>query len=178
MKDFLIELYAQHSTIIIFLHIVSSVVWVGGMITMRFVEHYSFRMIKDGKVKLTHSLYSLKRLFIVVLPFVLILILTAVVMIIGLGFKSAAVDINGNIINTYAMQLYNIIHIKESIWMIMTLNLVLMAIFRNKAEKYIENDNINSAKKLADLIAKYMVPLNIILGLIAIYLGVTLRDGY
>ena len=178
MKDFLIELYAQHSTLIIFLHVISAVVWVGGMIAMRFAAHHSFAMIEDSKIKLTRSLHSLKRLFIIVSPFVLILIITAVIMAVGLGFRVAAVDIDGNVIDSYAMKLYNIVHIKESIWMIMTFNLILMVIFRNKSEKSIENNDINNAKKFASLISKYMVPLNIILGLIAIYLGVTLRTGY
>ena len=177
MKDFIINTFANFSTQIIFLHIISAVVWVGGMIAMRFAAHQSIQMIDSTHMKIERTAYALKRLFTIVAPFVVILIITAVLMAVGYGFRAAAVDANGNVIDAYAMHLYNIVHVKESIWMIMSANFIAMVIRRNKAEKLIKSGDLIGAGAILKIIGKYMVPLNIILGICAIYLGVTLRNG-
>ena len=177
MKDLIIQTFAAYSTPIIFLHILSAVVWVGGMIAMRFAAHQSIQAIDNTQIKLERTAHALKRLFTIVAPFVLILIITAVLMAVGYGFRAAAVDANGNVIDAYAMHLYNIVHVKESIWMIMTANFIAMVIRRNKAAKLIREGDLVGAAGILKLIGKYMVPLNIILGICAIYLGVTLRNG-
>ena len=178
MKEFMIELFADYRTQIVFLHIISAVVWVGGMIAMRFAAHNSFMEIESPLHRLERISHALKRLFIIVSPFVLILIVTAVIMAVGLGFRVAAVDASGNVIDTYAMGMYQLVHVKEVIWMIMAGNLGAMAYLRYKADKLLNMGNSVGAKKALGLIGKYMVPLNILLGIVAIYLGVTLRNAY
>ena len=177
MKDFIINTFANFSTQIIFLHVISAVVWVGGMIAMRFAAHQSIQMIENTHVKIERTAYALKRLFTIVAPFIVILIITAVLMAVGYGFRAAAVDANGNVIDAYAMHLYNLVHVKESIWMIMSANFIAMVIRRNKAENLIKSGDLIGAGAILKIIGKYMVPLNIILGICAIYLGVTLRNG-
>jgi len=178
MKDSMIALYASYSTEIVFLHVLSAVVWVGGMIAMRFAAHQSFMQIESPLHRLERISQSLKRLFTIVSPFVIILIITAVIMAVGLGFRDAAVDANGNVIDEYSMHIYNLVHVKEVIWMIMAGNLSLMILLRNKAQKLLDKGDSAGAKKALGLIGKYMVPINIVLGVIAIYLGVTLRHAY
>jgi len=178
MKVFLVEFFADYRTQIVFLHVVSAVVWVGGMIAMKFAAHPSFMTIESPLHRLERISQALKRLFIIVSPFVIILIITAVIMSVGLGFRAAAVDANGNVIDAYAMHIYNLVHTKEVIWMIMSGNLALMILLRNKAQKLLDKGDSAGAKKSLGLIGNYMVPLNILLGLVAIYLGVTLRNAY
>lgn len=178
MKDFLIETFAHHRTLIVFLHIISAVIWVGGMIVVRFAVHQSLAHIEDPKLRLERSAHMLKRLFTIVWPLALILITTAVLMAVGLGFRSAAMDASGNVINDYAMSLYKTIHIKEAIWLIMSLNLGAMMFRRRKAEMALREGNIAVAKEMLGLISKYMVPVNIVLGVIAIFIGVVLRNAY
>ena len=178
MKDFLIQLFAEHRTIIVFLHVISAVIWVGGMVAMRFAAHHSFMHIESPLHRLERISHALKRLFMIVSPFVIILIVTAVIMAVGLGFRAAAVDVNGNVIDAYAMHVYNLVHVKEAIWMIMAANLGAMIWRRRKAQKLLDVGDSTGAKNALGLIGKYMVPLNIILGIIAIYLGVTLRNAY
>ena len=178
MKDFMIELFADYRTQIVFLHVISAVVWVGGMIAMKFAAHTSFMQIESPLHRLERISQALKRLFVIVSPFVIILIITAVIMSVGLGFRAAAVDANGHVIDACAMHIYNLVHVKEVIWMIMTGNLGVMIFIRNKAQKLLTKGDTAGAKKSLELIGKYMVPLNIILGIIAIYLGVTLRNAY
>lgn len=178
MKEFLIETFAHHRTLIVFLHILSAVVWVGGMIAIRFAAHQSLSMITDPKVRLERAAYTLKSLFALVTPFVLILIVTAVMMAVGLGFRAAAMDANGHVIDEYAMSIYNTIHIKEAIWLIMSINLGAMMFRRRKAEMALNEGNLEEAKNALTLIAKYMVPVNIALGVTAIFIGVVLRNAY
>jgi len=177
MKDSIMIFYGNFSTEIVFLHILSAVVWVGGMIAMRFAAHNSFLEIENPLYRLERISHALKRLFILVSPFVVTLIFTAVIMAVSLGFRAAAVDENGNVISAYAMHIYNIVHVKEVIWMIMTANLVFMAYKRSSADKLLAKGNTVGAASALSLIGKYMVPLNIILGITAIYLGVVLRNA-
>ena len=177
MKDFMMTLFGNFGTEIVFLHILSAVVWVGGMIAMRFAAYNSFVEIENPLHRLERISHALKRLFIIVTPFVITLIITAVIMAVSLGFREAAVDENGNVISEYAMHIYNIVHVKEVIWMIMTGNLALMAYKRSSADKLLAKGDSVGAKSALGLIGKYMVPLNIVLGIIAIYLGVTLRNA-
>lgn len=178
MKDFLIETFAHHRTLIVFLHVISAVIWVGGMIAVRFATHQSLALISDPKLRLERAAHTLKRLFTIVTPFVVILIITAVIMAVGLGFRAAAMDATGNVIDEYAMSIYNTIHIKEAIWLVMSLNLAAMMFRRRRAEQALKAGNVEEAKELLGLIAKYMVPINIVLGVIAIYIGVFLRGAY
>jgi len=177
MKDMMMTLFGNFGTEIVFLHIISAVVWVGGMIAMRFAAHNSFSEIENPLHRLERISHALKRLFYIVSPFVIILIVTAVIMAVSLGFRAAAVDDNGNVISQYAMNLYNIVHVKEVIWMIMSANLAAMMYRRSQADKLLQKGDTVGAKNALTLIGKYMVPVNIILGIIAIYLGVTLRNA-
>ncbi|MFK5937248.1 MAG: hypothetical protein QM497_02525 [Sulfurimonas sp.] len=178
MKELIYEIFADYRTQIIFFHVVSAVVWVGGMIAMRFAAHNSFAEIESPLHRMERSAHALKRLFMIVTPFVVILIITAVIMAIGLGFREAAVDVNHNVIDENAFFLYQLVHTKEAIWVIMATNLGLMMYLRNKAEKLLIKGDATGAKSKLGLIGKYMVPLNIVLGLLAIYLGVFLRNAY
>lgn len=178
MKGALVQIFADYRTLIVFLHVISAVIWVGGMIAIRFAAHYSLQLITDPKERLERSAYTLKRLFTIVWPFVIVLITTAVIMAVGLGFRAAALDVNGNVIDAYAMSIYNTVHVKEGIWLIMSLNLAAMMWRRRKAEKALQNGNLDEAKSLLGLIARVMVPVNIALGLCAIFIGVFLRNAY
>ena len=155
------SLFENFSSIIVFLHVISAVLWVGGMLAIRFAVHYSMQEIDDPKIKLGRTLETLRRFFNMVIPAILILLLTAIVMIIALGFKGT--------------QLYNFVILKEIIWTIMTIIFIFIYIKRNKASKAFNNGDLPTAKSHLVPIAKYFIPINIVLGIIAIYLGVTLR---
>jgi len=178
MKDLIYQIFADYRTQIIFLHVISAVVWVGGMIAMKFAAHTSIMQIESPLHRLERISHALKRLFYIVSPFVIILIITAVIMAVGLAFREAAVDVNHNIIDEDAMFIYNLVHIKEGIWMIMSANLAAMMWFRSKADKLLIKGDTVGAKANLTRIGKFMVPLNISLGIIAIYLGVFLRNSY
>lgn len=153
------ELFENYATIIIFFHILSAVIWVGGMIAIRFAVHPVLQSIDDAQIKLGKTLQIVGKLFHIVLPFIFISLITALIMIIGAGFNGP------------------IVHIKEAIWTIMTLNFVYMYIKRHKAMKLFNEGDLASAKKSVSILPTTLLPINIVLGLVAIFFGVVLR-GY
>ncbi len=155
------EFFNNFSSIIVFLHVISAVIWVGGMIAIRFAVHYSMQNIEDPKVKLGRTLENLKRFFNIVIPTIITLLITAIIMIIALGFKGTA--------------LYNIVIVKEIIWTIMLIIFITIYMKRNKAQKAFDSGDFANTKKQLIPIATYFIPINIILGLVAIFLGITLR---
>lgn len=178
MKEAMTEIFWANSELIVFLHVISAVIWVGGMVAMRFAAHQSFVHVEEPLIRLERIAHALKRLFTIVLPFVVILIVTAVLMAVGWDFRNAALDANGMVIDKNAMKMYNLVHIKEAVWMVMAINLGVMMFLRSKAEKMLAKDNLIEAQKKLGLIGKYLVPLNITLGVIAVYMGVVLRYSH
>lgn len=156
------EFFTEYKTFIVFLHVISAVVWVGGMVSMRYAAHPSFMEIESPAKRLERIAHALKRLFTIVLPFVIILLISAVVMIKGYGLSQSEYSIFS--------------HAKEGIWSVMFINLIVMMKRRNRAEKMLGEGDFAGAKGQLEPIGKYMVPLNIILGVIAIFMGAYLSS--
>jgi len=175
MKQTMTELFGTYAHEIVFLHVLSAFVWVGGMIAIRLAVHPNLQLIEDPKVRLGRTLAITGKFFNVVIPFITLLIITAIIMAVGLGFRAAAVDIDGNVISETAMYIYNLVHVKEGIWMLMTINFTWMYIKRKKAQKLFDVDDLAGAKASITLIPKLLLPINILLGIIALWLGITLR---
>lgn len=154
-------LFNSFSSIIVFLHVISAVIWVGGMIAIRLAVHYSMQEVQDPKIKLGRTLESLRRFFNMVIPSIIILLATAIIMIIALEFKGTS--------------LYSVVIAKEAIWSIMTIIFIVIFIKRKQAQRAFDEGALPIAKEKLLPIANYLIPINIVLGLIAIYLGVTLR---
>ena len=155
------ELFSNYSAFIVSLHVFSAIVWVGGMIAMRMIVHPSMQRVDDPKIKLGKTLEIMKRLLNMVIPMIIILLLTALIMVIGLGFKGT--------------ELYSTVLIKEGIWTIMTIIFIVIYIKRYKAEKLFRKGEFVGAKEKVKLVPNLLLPINIILGLLALYLGVVLR---
>jgi uncharacterized membrane protein len=151
----------SYLSIIVFIHVLSAVIWIGGMIAIRFAVHYSIQTIEDPKIKLEKTLENLKRFFYLVIPSILSLFITAIIMIISFKLNETP--------NHY------IVVLKELIWTIMTIIFIIIYIERNIAQKALENNDFLTAKKHLIPIAKYFIPTNIILGVIAIFFGIILR---
>ena len=155
------ELFNNFSTLIIFLHVISAIVWIGGMIVIRFAVHYSMQNIEEPKIRLGRTLENLKRFFSMVIPSIITLLITAIILILALDFKDT--------------ELYKFVIAKEIIWFIMTLIFVVIYIKRDKAQKAFDSGDFLSAKNQLNSLAKYLIPINIFLGIIAVILGITLR---
>ncbi len=156
------EFFAEFKVYIIFLHVISAVIWVGGMVAVRFAAHQSFMQIESPAHRLERIAHTLKRLFTIVAPFVIILFITAPIMVIGYSLSQSD------------LTLYY--HAKEGILTIMAINFFIMILKRNRAVKLLNEGDMVGAKSALEFIGKYMVPLNIILGITAIFLGTTLSS--
>lgn len=157
MSDF----FSTFVGLIVFLHIFFAMIWIGGMIAIRFVVHYAIAEIKDDEIKLGRTLEILRRFFNIIIPSIIVLLLTAIIMSIGFGFKGT--------------ELSQIAHIKEAIWSLMTVVFIIIYLKRNKAQRLFDERDIKGAKITLLPVARWMIPLNIFLGIVALYLGVTLR---
>ena len=156
----MIDIFTSFGTEIVFFHIISAVIWVGGMIAVRFAVHPAMQMIATPAVRMSRSINITKNLFNIVIPMIVILVATGVVMIYGFGHK-------GDVL----------IHTKEGIWSVMLINFIAMYLRVNKADKLMrdKDDKLAEAKKQIDIVSKYMLPINIVLGIVAIYLGASLH---
>jgi len=163
VKELIVDFFSNNAVIIIFMHVFSAIIWIGGMIAIRFGVHYTINNLDDPKVKLPIVIDYLKRFFNIVIPAIIIILITAGILAIGKGFKGTP--------------LYLIVHFKEAIWTIMTINFIFIYLKRNKAQKLIEQNDFKGAKEVLAPIAKWMIPLNIILGTLALFLGIKL-NGY
>lgn len=161
MSELSISLFSDYGALIVFLHVMSAVIWVGGMIAIRFAVHYSMAKVEDPIIKLGRTLESLQRFFNIVRPAIALLLVTAIIMIFGLNLKES-----GN---------YTIVIVKEAIWTIMTIVFIVIYVKRNKAQSFFDNGDFADAKAQLKPLASWMIPLNTILGIIAIFLGITLR---
>ncbi|MEA3418467.1 MAG: hypothetical protein U9Q90_03625 [Campylobacterota bacterium] len=171
----MVEFFGNYAHELVFLHVLSAFVWVGGMIAIRLAVHPNLLLIEDPKVRLERVLAITGRFFNIVIPFIVLLIFTAVIMAVGLGFRAAAVDASGNIISEAAYATYQLVHVKEGIWMIMAMNFTWMYLKRRKAQTLFDAGDLPAAKEKIAIIPKLLLPVNIILGLAALWLGVTLR---
>lgn len=155
------ELFSNNAQLIVFLHILSAIIWVGGMIAIRVAVHPTMQSIENPQVKLGKTLEIMGRLFNLVIPFILLLLVTAIIMAIGLNFKGT--------------NLYTTVLIKEGIWTVMSINFIYMYSKRAKAQKLFNEGALPKAKEQVNKIPNFLLPLNIALGIVALYLGVVLR---
>jgi uncharacterized membrane protein len=156
MKQTAIDLFTNYGHEIVFLHVLSAIIWVGGMIAIRLAVHPSMQSIEEPKIKLGKTLMLMGKFFNIVMPFIFILLLTAIVLLFTME-KSPAIEM------------------KEYIWIIMTANFTWMYLKRKKAQKLFDKGKLPDAKAIVALIPKILLPLNIVLGLVALWLGVGLR---
>ena len=157
MSDF----FTNYANFILFVHVFAAIFWVGGMMAIRLAVHPALQHIEDPKIRLARTLEILKYFFSYVVFMIILLLASAIIMAIGLGFKGTP--------------LYSIVLVKEGIWAIMTIVFTIIYIRRNQAEKLFISGDLAGAKQKLAPIATYLIPLNIALGIAALYFGGTLR---
>jgi uncharacterized membrane protein len=157
-------LFAEYARIIVFVHVLCAVAWVGGMIAIRMALHPVLPTIEDVNKRQELVIGVLNRFFLMVSTAIVFVGITGIIMMFGIGFKSVP-------------NLYVAVHVKTQIWMVMAVVYGVIYFRFTKARKSFDaGDNETTAKLLAPL-AKWLIPTNIFLGFIAIMLGVVLR-GY
>jgi uncharacterized membrane protein len=146
---------------VVFLHVLSAFVWVGGMIAIRVAVHPVLQSIKEPKIKLGKTLEITGRLFHLVIPFIVTLLAT------GLMMAISSKGHHGSLKSLFLS--------KEIIWTLMTMNFTYMYLQRRAAWKLFEVGKLPEAKAKVRLIPNVLLPINILLGILALWLGLTLR---
>lgn len=154
-------LYTNFAHEIVFLHVLSAFVWVGGMIAIRFAVHPTMQSIDEAKIKLGKTLMLVGRFFHLVIPFIVLILLTGLVMTVGMQGHHGAQK--------------TIFMLKESIWLIMAANFSWMYFKRRKAQKLFDEGKLPEAKEAVAIIPKLLLPVNIGLGILALWMGISLR---
>ena len=173
MRDFIYTVMQDYSVFVIFLHVLSAVIWVGGMAALWFLTKGSKTTIEiERRVAGRAALY--KTFFIYLSPFIVLLFITSLFM--ALGYRDNAVDINGFILDFNNLQTYKLIHTKGSIWTIMVMNMLFMIWILNKASCKLCKTSVSA--DCMWLVSKYLLPINIFLGCAEIFLGVFLRSSF
>jgi uncharacterized membrane protein len=171
------ELYNNYGHLIVFLHVLSAFIWVGGMIAIRIAVHpviqrggvTAAEMLENDvksamlepKQRLGITLQITGRLFNLVMLFIVILFVTGLMMAIATGGHHG--------------DLKSIFLSKEIIWTIMAINYTYMYMKRAKAWKLFSKGDVALAKAQMSFIPHLLLPINIVLGIVALWLGVSLR---
>jgi len=171
------ELFGNYGHLIVFLHVLSAFIWVGGMIAIRVAVHpviqrggvTAAQMLENDvksamlepKQRLGITLQITGRLFNLVMLFIAILFITGLMMAIATGGHHG--------------DLKSIFLSKEIIWTIMAVNYTYMYLKRAKAWKLFSKGEVALAKTQMSLIPNLLLPINIVLGIAALWLGVSLR---
>lgn len=155
------ELFGNYAALIVFVHVLSAFIWVGGMIAIRFAVHPTMQSIEEPQIKLGKTLMLVGRFFHLVIPFILLIFITGLIMAIGLQGHHG--------------EQKSVFLLKESLWVVMAVNFGWMYLKRRKAQKLFDQGDLPSAKTAVALIPKLLLPINIVLGIVALWLGITLR---
>ncbi len=171
------EFFANNGQLIVFLHVLSAIIWVGGMIAMRVAVHpviarggvTDAQMLLSDKIadilepkqRLGITMQTVGRLFNLVMPFIVILFATGLIMAVAMGGHHGA-----------SKELFIT---KEILWTIMAINYGFMYYKRATAWKMFNQGKVKEAKARMKWMANVLLPLNIVLGLVALWMGVSLR---
>ena len=170
-------LFANYGAFIVFIHVLSAIIWVGGMIAIRLTTHpvisaggvtaeqmlQSDVMVSmlEPKQRLGITLQVMGKLFNLVMLFIILSFATGLIMAVAMGGHHGADK--------------TLFLSKEIIWTIMAVNFTYMYIKRAKAWKLFSKGEIALAKAQLAWMPSVLLPLNIVLGIVALWMGVSLR---
>jgi len=163
MQEFLIDLFGDFGRIIVFIHVISAAFLLGSMITIRFIIKPVLISIDDESIRYGKCISVLEKYAYYIFSMMFILISASLTMSVGLGFEYASPT------------MYSMIHVKEALWLFIAFNFIYMYIKLINAKRLYKKRNFFEVHENIGLIVNFLIPLNIILSLIAAYLGVIIR---
>ncbi|WP_331774305.1 hypothetical protein [Sulfurospirillum sp. 1612] len=164
MINTVIDIFEDFRTLIIFLHIMSASILIGSMFVMIFIVRPASASVKDIDKKCANCLKILRRYIIFLIPVMLVVVSASFFMNVGMGFEYG--DPSAMII----------IHIKETIWIFIAFNFVYAFKKYLNAKKAFEEQDLLVAQENIILIVKYLIPLNLLVSIIAAYLGIVISS--
>jgi len=165
MNNLVIDIFNTHKNFIIFLHILSASMLIGSMFVIIFIVRPVTKKVEDTEVKCGNCLKLLRRFNIFLVPTMLVIFSASFFMNVGMGFEYGDPTV------------FIVIHIKEAIWLFLVFNFLYMyKKYLNASKAYKEKDFLLTQENII-LITKYLLPLNLIVSLIAVYFGILIKEG-
>jgi uncharacterized membrane protein len=130
---------------------------------IRFIVKPALMDIDDEAVRYSRCIRILDRYFYYVLMAMILLISASFTMSIGLGFEYANPT------------MFSMIHVKESLWIFIAFNLAYMYFRLMNAKRLYKKRNFFEVHENLGLVVNFLMPLNILLALMASYLGIVIR---
>jgi uncharacterized membrane protein len=157
------KILESYGFIILPLHLISAIVWIGGMVMFIFAVYPSLKQIPNQKSFVRTALRTFRRYFNFLFFFIVILMITGVIMELGGNYSEHSPTL-GAIVGT-----------KEAIWVLMFLNYLFAYYKVMEAKKRCLSSDADGASDNVRLIAHYLFGINIFLGLMALYFGLMLK---
>lgn len=165
IQDFLVDLFGNFGRIIVFFHVVSAALLIGSMAGIRLFVKPMLADISDEKLRCMQSLKIFRRYAYVVIAIMLVIFSASFMMNVGLGFEYANPIV------------YSMIYVKQFLWFFMSFNFFYMYIkFRQSSDAAAKMDFYEANENIT-VILDYLLPLNLVLSFIALYIGIVIR-GY
>ena len=158
------EFYHNYASIILPLHIISAVIWLGSMIGYIASTYPSIRQIPNEKLMIRTSLRTLRRLMNLILVVSVVLLISGLIIAIGSSYADKD-PLLAAILNT-----------KEALWIFMFFNTIFSFYKILEAKKSCLASDSGAARDNVRLVSHYLIVINIFLGLIAAYFGMMLRS--
>jgi uncharacterized membrane protein len=159
MADYL---YKNFDFILEPLHLITSIIWIGGMIMFVFAVYPSLRQIPNEKMMIRTSFRVLKRYFSILFPTTILLALSGAIIELSKDYQNIDPTLSA------------IAGAKEAIWVLMFLNLIFAYYKMGDTKKRCLADEPELASDNLRLISHYLFTINIFLGLVALYFGLIL----
>ena len=163
MQEFLISLFGDFGRIIVFLHLVSAAFLIGSMFMIIFIIKPVLVDIDDEAVRYSRCIRILEKYFYYLFVTMMLIVSASLTMSVGLGFEYASPT------------LYSLIHVKEALWVFIAFNFIYMYIKLMNTRRLFKTREFFEVHENLGLIVTYLMPLNLILTLIAAYIGVIIR---
>jgi len=156
-------LYENFGAFIVPVHLLSSVVWIGGMVMFVFSVYPSLKQIPNQKQMIRTSFRVLKRFYNILIPAMVLQAFSGVVMEYGRHYEEMDPT------------LVAIVGAKEAIWALMFMVAIFGYYKMGDTKKKCLGDEPELASDNIRLIAHYLFAISIFLGLFAIYFGLILE---
>jgi len=163
MQEFLINLFGDFRRIIVFLHLVSAAFLIGSMFMIIFIIKPTLVAIDDKAVRYSRCIRIIEKYFYYLFATMMLIVSASLTMSVGLGFEYASPT------------LYSLIHVKKALWIFIVFNFIYMYIKLMNARRFFKTREFFEVHENLGLIVTYLMPLNLILTLIAAYMGVIIR---
>ena len=151
---------SEYGRFIIFLHVFSAIVFIGSLFALNAIAFIGTKIDQD---KLKSTLILMQKLLLVTGICIFIVLLSGELLTAGFNYRENAPE------------MFSIGHIKEVIFTVLMISFFVMLSKRKKAFVFFMIKDYQVTKDELIILSRYLIPFNILLSIVAIYIGVILR---